>query len=262
MLAATRRPLFFPRHVGCARDSTTRLSGTARSHRLRRSLRRRRPPNPIWHMLIQTARMPHPATPITDQPAAGPRFRHQQVRERAKPWYPAGRLRGRRHIRVAHQHLQPSAVARARGQRLGRSPLRGFGKILPSRQVGRSGNLHSEIVHLVSVGPRAEFKQHTPLQTGMTLSRVSGSRDVRAFGGRGCLPSGRFHTKDSRIACGQFFSLRHVDNHGIAAQAQHQTFPFAFEMHDDPGLVLKPKVPAAHLADHETVLTLGIRTGE
>jgi hypothetical protein len=57
-------------------------------------------------------------------------------------------------------------------------------------------------------------------------------------------------------------SLLHVDNHGVAAQAQHQTLPFAFEMHNDPGLVLKPKVTAAHCADHEAVLTLGIRTGE
>ena len=40
-------------------------------------------------------------------------------------------------------------------------------------------------------------------------------------------------------------SLRHVDNHGVAPQAQHQTFSLAFEMHDNSGLILKPKVAAA-----------------
>jgi hypothetical protein len=64
--------------------------------------------------------------------------------------------------------------------------------------------------------------------------------------------------RQSRADCSASLSLRHVDDHRIAAQAQHQTFPFAFEVHDDPGLVLKPKVAAAHCTDHKPVLTLGI----
>src|SRR5689334_23080494 len=52
--------------------------------------------------------------------------------------------------------------------------------------------------------------------------------------------------------------LLHVNDHGVAAERQHQTFSFGLKMQNDATAVLKPQIPAAHIAYHEPIASLGV----
>ena len=55
-----------------------------------------------------------------------------------------------------------------------------------------------------------------------------------------------------------FASLSHVDDHRIAAEAQHEPRALCLEVHDDAVSVLQPQVAAAQAADGKPVSPLRI----
>src|SRR4029453_40477 len=54
-------------------------------------------------------------------------------------------------------------------------------------------------------------------------------------------------------------SLTHLDDDGVAPEAEHQPRPLRLQVHDHARLVLQPEIPATRRADRKPVAALPIR---